>query len=83
MRVRGRVDGLVASLAAGLVYAWVSSGGTLVGETFKQHRWAETSAWARATVLGAPSATRRDDRVAELAGPEIKAGRRIRMSSAA
>jgi drug/metabolite transporter (DMT)-like permease len=47
------VGGLVASLAAGLAYAWVSFGGTLVGEAFNRHRWLETGAWACATVVGA------------------------------
>ena len=47
------VGGLVASLAAGLTYAWVSFGGTLVGEAFSQRLWLETGVWATATVLGA------------------------------
>src|SRR5947209_4423102 len=53
MRRQHLVGGLVASLAAGLTYAWVSFGGTLVGEAFNRHRWLETGAWASATVLGA------------------------------
>ena len=53
MRRQSLVGGLVASLAAGLAYAWVSFGGTLVGEGFDRHRWLETGAWACATALGA------------------------------
>lgn len=53
MRHQNVVGGLVASLAAGLTYAWVSFGGTLLGEAFNRHHWLETGAWACATVLGA------------------------------
>jgi hypothetical protein len=53
MRRQNVVGGLVASLTAGLAYAWVSFGGTLLGEAFNRHRWLETGAWACATVLGA------------------------------
>ena len=53
MRRQNLVGGLVASLAAGLTYAWVSFGGTLVGEAFNRQRWLETGAWACATIIGA------------------------------
>jgi len=53
MQRQNVVGGLVASIAAGLAYAWVSFGGTLVGEGFNQRRWLETGAWACATVVGA------------------------------
>jgi len=51
MRRLHRVGGLVASIAGGLAYAWVSFGGTLAGEAFKRHSWAPTVAWSVATVL--------------------------------
>jgi len=49
MRLTNRIDGLSASIAAGLAYAWISFSGTLLGETFNHHRTWATLVLAAAT----------------------------------
>lgn len=52
-RLLRRVDGLTTSLAAGLAYAWVSFGGTLVGEAFTRRSWGWAGVWVGTTIAGA------------------------------
>jgi drug/metabolite transporter (DMT)-like permease len=52
-RLLRRVDGLTTSLAAGLTYAWVGLGGTLVGEAFTRRNWGWEGVWAATTVIAA------------------------------
>lgn len=53
MRVFDRSDGLAASVAAGLNYAWLSFSGALLGEAFTRHSWVAVAAWALATGFAA------------------------------
>lgn len=50
MRSTGRIDGLAASCAAGLLYAWVGIGGTLLGEAFSRRDWALVAVWGASTI---------------------------------
>lgn len=53
MRVFGRNGGLVASLAAGLAYAWVAFSGALLGEALRGHAWILIGVWGAGTILAA------------------------------
>jgi hypothetical protein len=53
MRLTGRSDGLAASCAAGLLYAWVGIGGTLLGEAFSRSDWTLVIVWGAGTTASA------------------------------
>lgn len=53
MRILDRSGGLIASLAAGLTYAWLAFAGALLGESFRRGSWTLASIWAVATILAA------------------------------
>ena len=53
MRVLDRSGGLVASLAAGLAYAWVAFSGALLGESLRGHSRALVGFWAVGTITAA------------------------------
>ena len=53
MRMLGRSGGLIASLAAGLAYAWLSFSGALLGESFRHRSWALLGTWSVGTILAA------------------------------
>lgn len=53
MRVLSHKGGLVASLAAGLAYAWLAFSGALLGESFRGHSWISLSVWGIGTVVAA------------------------------
>lgn len=53
MRVLDRSGGLLASLAAGLSYAWLAFSGALLGEAFAHHDWPLAALWAVATAVAA------------------------------
>ena len=53
MRVFDRSEGMPASVAAGLAYAWLSFSGALIGESFREHSWAVAGLWSIATFAAA------------------------------
>jgi drug/metabolite transporter (DMT)-like permease len=53
VRLRGRSDGLTTSVCAGLLYAWLGVGGTLLSESFSARRWGLLSLWAGLTIVSA------------------------------
>ena len=53
MRMLDRSGGLIASLAAGLAYAWLSFSGALLGESFRRHSWTLVGIWGVGTIVAA------------------------------
>jgi hypothetical protein len=53
MRLLGRRGGLLASLAAGLTYAWLAFSGALLGEAFRRGSWTLVVVWAAVTIVAA------------------------------
>src|SRR5579859_1424151 len=53
MRMLDRSGGLIASLAAGLAYAWLSFSGALLGESFRRHSWTLVGIWTVGTIVAA------------------------------
>jgi hypothetical protein len=53
MRILDRSGGLIASIAAGLGYAWLSFSGALLGESFRNHSWTLVTIWSIGTIIAA------------------------------